>query len=308
MARLILPLLMVLCAWPAMGAVIVQLDYRFDSTGFFNNASARAALEAGINNVASHLLDTLDPIAPGPTPFGFSNKFDATIKNPSTGLDATVTDLFVPQDTLIVFVGARDLPAGVLGNGGPGGNSTSGLSDFVDGVFHRGEGETKGAAAVDFAPWGGAIAFDNVVNWSFDTSLSDPGGGLNSFITVVEHEFGHLLGFGTSDSWKNQTATIGGSLVFTGDESVKEYGSNVPLANIAHWADGLQSLVNGVPQEVVLGPSVTVGDRKEFTSLDYAGLSDIGWELDNVPESSSLLLVGVSSIGLMALIRRRLHR
>jgi hypothetical protein len=43
------------------------------------------------------------------------------------------------------------------------------------------------------------------------------------------------------------------------------------------------STVGSVAQEVVMDPALTVGTRRKFTRLDFAGLADIGWQ---VPSSS----------------------
>ncbi|MBX9655283.1 peptidase M10A and M12B matrixin and adamalysin [bacterium] len=271
--------------------VIVQIDYSYDSSGFFTNSAARHALETGIAHIASRLNDDLTAITPGPTPFGFSNHYNVAFTNPSTGTAVNIQDFAVPDKTLIVYVGARDLPGETLGIGGAGGWSLSGLPDFVESARLRGQGETQGAVAIDFAPWGGAITFDSLADWSFDTSLADPGSGFNSFISVVEHEFGHLLGYGGADSWKNKIDNVNGNLFFHGSASVAEFGGLVPLFNQSHWGDGIMSNVNGIVQEAVLDPTLTVGKRKEFSALDFAGLSDIGWEVLAVPEPSSIVLL-----------------
>jgi hypothetical protein len=274
--------------------VIVQIDYSLDTGGFFTQPQARAALETGIQNVASRLLDTLDPIAPGPTGFGFDNQFNLQFDHPSTGAPVTLRNITIPRDTLRVYVGARDLPGTTIGLGGPGGFSASGLPDFLSNIGNRGEGTTSGPTAFDFAPWGGAITFDSATNWSFDTGNSNPGGSFNSFISVVEHEFGHLLGFGTSASWNARVESTPSGLVFTGLASMDEFGGAVPLADSAHWAEGTLGKLGGGLQEAIMDPTTTVGIRKSFTKLDFAGLSDIGWEVSGIPEASPWLLVSLA--------------
>jgi hypothetical protein len=54
----------------------------------------------------------------------------------------------------------------------------------------------------------------------------------------------------------------------------------VPLsADLEHWAQGTNSVVNGtsIAQETIMTPSITDGTRKKFTALDAAALKDIGW-------------------------------
>jgi hypothetical protein len=288
---------------PVQAAVEVSIDYRFDSSGFFNNLPARLALEKGIQHIASKLQDQLLAITPGPTPFGFANEFDATFQNPSTGASTQVEDLTVPANTLILFVGARDLPNNTLGQGGPGGFGGSGTADFLQIVRRRGQGVTTGANAVDFAPWGGTLTFDSLTDWSYDTSSNDPGGTKHSFISVVEHEFGHVLGIGTAPSWDNKVLAAEGDLFFTGSASVASNGGNVPLEDDAHWADDVSSFVGPNSQLAVMNATLTQGTRRRFTELDFAALTDVGWEVVAVPEASSWILVG--SAVLFCVGRRR---
>jgi hypothetical protein len=58
------------------------------------------------------------------------------------------------------------------------------------------------------------------------------------------------------------------------------------------------STVKGVTQEAAMDPSITVGTRKLFTDLDYAGLADVGWETAAVPFefSPSLGIILVSAL------------
>ncbi|MEI6862328.1 MAG: PEP-CTERM sorting domain-containing protein [Verrucomicrobiota bacterium] len=43
-----------------------------------------------------------------------------------------------------------------------------------------------------------------------------------------------------------------------------------------------------------MDPSLTVGSRKFFTTLDFAGLQDIGWQLSAIPEPSTLVWAAVA--------------
>jgi len=82
----------------------------------------------------------------------------------------------------------------------------------------------------------------------------------------------------------------------------------VPLAGgLGHWAEGLDSFVDGVAQETSLDATIGNGVRKAFTDLDWAALSDIGWEVSPasaVPESDTYALM-LAGLGLLALARRR---
>ena len=87
------------------------------------------------------------------------------------------------------------------------------------------------------------------------------------------------------------------------------YGGPVPVtADHGHWADGMMSTIPGTStlQEPAMDPTITVGTRKYFTDLDFAGLSGIGWEVTPVPEPEHYALVaGLGLLG-FAVCRRRL--
>jgi hypothetical protein len=125
-------------------------------------------------------------------------------------------------------------------------------------------------------------------------SSASPSVGENDFLSVAIHEMAHLLGLGSAPSW--DTYVSGGQ--FIGTNSVASYGGNVPLYSDHHWAEGTMSTVKGVTQEAAMDPSITVGTRKLFTDLDYAGLADVGWETAAVPFefSPSLGIILVSAL------------
>ena len=88
----------------------IQFDYSLDSGFFAAGSQARAALVAAGSTVESLLLDELDPIIP----FG-SNTWSATFTHPSTGDFTSVSGLIVPEDTVLIFVGAHDLAGATIG-------------------------------------------------------------------------------------------------------------------------------------------------------------------------------------------------
>jgi Matrixin len=196
--------------------------------------------------------------------------------NPGTGGEAQVNNLKVPSNTLIVYVGGRaDLGGSELGHGGPGGWGASGTSSWLNTVRTRGQSGAGASTPTDFAPWGGAITFKSNVNWNFNAT--SPTSSQNDFLSVATHELGHVFGIGTADSWQNK---ISGGF-FTGSNSRTANGGANPAVDPGqgHWKQGIKSTVNGKSQEVVMDPALTVGTRRFFTRLDYAGLSDIGWQV-----------------------------
>jgi hypothetical protein len=283
------------------GQVSISFDYTYDASGFFTQ-SRRDLLNLAATSLSSRLGDSLSAIAPGGV-----NSWDASFPNPATGNQQTVNNLSISANSVVVFVGGRDLPGSTLGIGGPGGFSASGTQNWIDTLSARGQpGETTGATATEFGPWGGAVTFDTAASWYFDSDPStvESFGSLNDFYSVALHELGHVLGIGTADSWTSRIS--GGNFIGPVSMSLNN-GNPVPLADTGHWQNGLQSTLPGTPilQEVAMDPSLTVGTRKFFTDLDYAGLDDVGWDVTPVPEPYQYALVTVLGLLGFAVGRRR---
>ena len=290
-----------LTSTPHAAAITIQFDYSFDTNGFFNQQVRRDTLEAAADFFETALVDDLDAIQPGPSGFGFDNTWSVSFSHPGTGGSASVLDLAVPADTLILYAGGRNLGGSTLGQGGYGGYfGLTGTGTFVTAASTRGEGTVSGAGATDFARWGGSISFDTDSTWNFD--LTDPTFPENDFYSVALHELGHALGIGTADSWDN---LINGSNQFTGTNAVAEHGGNVPLQSGGfHWAASTMSQTfDNTAQEAAMDPNITTGTRKVFTRLDVAGLDDLGWDVNYaaIPQPTTLTLLVAAS----ALTRRR---
>ena len=238
-------------------AITIQIDYSYDTSGFFNNSAARAVMQ----QVATQLGNTLSANLAAISPSG-SNTWSETFYNPSTGSQVSVANPTVAANTIVVYVGARPINGTEAGGGGPGGYSLSGSSGWISTV------ETRGHSG--FSTWGGSIAFDSTENWFFGTTTA----GLNSntvdFMTAATHELGHVLGIGTSAQW----TSLSQNGYFVGSNAEAVYGGPVPLSTDgAHWADGI--LING--QRTVMDPILPRGTRVAWSSLDAAGLRDLGW-------------------------------
>lgn len=265
---------------PPASAVSIQFDYSFDSSGFFAVETRRTLVSAAGNTLSTLLTDSLAAINPAGT-----NEFTAITFNPG-GVDTlTLPNFDVPEDTLVVYVGGRNDISG-LGFGGPGGFSALGSAQFLETVETRGQGApTSGPSATEFAPWGGAMTFNSVANWYFDTDITtvEPFSG-SDFYSVVLHELGHVLGIGTAQSWSNLITP--GTSTFTGLKSVLAAGGPVALTtDNAHFASGTSSTVNGQSQEAAFDPSLSNNTRKHLTVLDVAALDDIGWSINGVDPS-----------------------
>ncbi len=293
-------LLCLMLAVPASSDVTLSFDYTLDTNNFFVAGSeARTSLEAAGDFFEHILQDTLDDITPYDTQWG-SNTWTADFYHPSTGVFHSINNPTIPADTLVIYVGARDLGATTLGRGGPGGYGLSTWDDlWPDMIATRGEGTTQGAGANEFAPWGGVLALDIDSTWNY-SHQTDPSWGENDLYSVILHELCHVLGVGTAASWNN-LITAGD---FTGTESVNEHGGNVPLSGTAHWDYSTNSGIfpSEFSQEAVMDPDLTQGDRKLMTYLDLAGLDDIGWEVGPAypGDANGDWSVDVSDLGVLA--------
>jgi hypothetical protein len=257
-------------------AVTIQFDYSFDTSNFFDTQAKKDLLQFAANSVANNLNNTLSAIAPSGV-----NTWSATFLDPSstTGKVQAVNNLVVPANTLIIYVGGANLSGAEKGSGGPGGFSWSGTPDWGATVEGRGQvGATQPNPTV-FSAWGGAISFQQgATDWYFGTSPSGLGATQVDFLSVATHELGHVLGIGDNIQGQ-QTAWsryVSGSTFVGPNAEAAHGGTPVPLdAAHAHWAQGTMS--GGV--EAVMTPILLTGTRKLMTPLDYAGLQDLGWNV-----------------------------
>ncbi len=285
-----------------VSAITITLDYTYDSLGFFTAAHKNVLADAA-GFLEGRLSDSLTAInSQGP------NHYNVSFFDPAnTTTNVQISNYDVAADTLVVYVGGANLSGSTLAVGGPGGFGVSGTQNFVDNAKSRGQTNAFGTGATDFAPWGGAISFDTGTNWYLDadTSTTESFSGFD-FFTVALHEMGHVLGMGGADSW---STWVSGS-VFTGPESTAVNGGNVALhTDSSHWASGTQGLADGVLQDTIMSPSIAAGQRKLYTDLDLAALSDIGWEVTPyavtpVPLPPALWLMASGMLGLLARARR----
>lgn len=252
--------------------VQIQFDYSQDENGFFDDPERRAVLEFAAQSVVSQLHDELAGISPDA-----DNSWSIDFTNPSNSGRVTINNPTISENTLVVFVGARDISA--LAFAGPGSYSASGSDEWLDLVMSRGQVGTFASPATDFAPWGGSITFDADRNWHFGVTTDGLGSNEHDFFSVAAHELGHVLGIGTSDSWERFVTGRVFTPTFSGAHTVAEYdvgSAKVPLHDYAHFDEGLKE----GDQEVAMDPSIRAGTRKPFTALDFAALADIGWEVD----------------------------
>lgn len=113
--------------------------------------------------------------------------------------------------------------------------------------------------------------------WHFDHT-TPVAVGKSDLYSVALHELMHTLGIGTAASWD----ALASGTTWYGAEAIAWHGTGEGLltADANHIAANIKSprISDGVLQEVVMDPSLTVGRRKKLTFLDLAFLSDIGWD------------------------------
>lgn len=266
-----------------VSALTIQIDYTYDTTQFFNTPAKKSAIEAVAKFYGDLIADNLLRIDAAEFP---GSSWSAQPTHPATGATLSIPNLVVPEDTIIVYVGARNLSGNTLGVGGPAGWGGSGFDAWFERIEGRG---SAGAAAqnpaeqTDHAPWGGSISFDADSTWNFSQSQNQPG---FEFIGVALHEMGHVLGIGTAYSWDNK---ISGSF-FNGAASVRSNGTAPPIQSGGGHFGGntLVSEVFGsfgrphgsVRPVLMLASSIDNGSNFDVASdLDLAGLIDCGWEI-----------------------------
>ncbi len=253
----------------------VLFDFRFDTAGFFTNHPDRiATIRAAAADVGARFSDTLTaipfPSAPGDA---WTAKFD---RPGGVGQAEQVTNLLVPANTIVVFVGARDLIGELTLESSD--RQVTGSFAWNDLVLGRGQASSYGAAATDFSPWGGSITYDLINNWHFGL---EPPGNPDEFdlYTATQKSLFHLLGFGSSEAW----ARIASGNQFFGPQAVGVFGGPVPLTSgNFEWVE--DTLSQG--QRTLMDADLEDGERIAPTALDLAAMTDIGWTLQDTSPPS----------------------
>jgi hypothetical protein len=246
----------------------VLFDFRFDDAGFFTNHPDRiATIRAAAADVGVRFSDTLAAI---PFPSTPGDSWKAEFDHPSRiSSPEEVTNLLVPANTIVVFVGARDLVGNLTQESSD--REVTGSVAWNDLGRGRGQASSFGPAATDYSPWGGSITYDLIANWHFGI---DPPGGSTEFdlYSATEKALFHLLGFGASEAWSR----VGATGQFFGPQAVAVFGGPVPLTSgNFEWQE--DTLSQG--QRTLMDADLEDGERITPTALDLAGMEDIGWTL-----------------------------
>lgn len=277
-------LLLALALTQPLAALTIRIDYTYDTTNFFDTQAKRDAVEAVAKFYGDLIQDNLLRIDAAEFP-GCS--WTANPRHPATGATLSISNLVVPEDTIIVYVGARDLGGSTLGLAGPGGwggsSVNAGWFPLLRGRGNAGAAYSNASLNTDFALWGGSMAFDIDTTWNFSQTRNLAG---VDFIKIALHEMGHVLGIGTADSWDNLISA--GS--FTGAATTHSHGSQPPIQSGNGHFDGVSlvspafgsfGMIHGNSRPVLMLPSS--GDDgvnlDVVSDLDLAALVDIGWEI-----------------------------
>ena len=246
---------------PANGNFNIEFDYRFDSSGFFNDPARRAALEAAADIWEGFIQDEFPNVPAG---------IEFTVDNPSVSGREERIVLNEEIDDLLIFVGARPLPGRTLGQAGPDGLDAAGtvFSNRINGS--------------DFQPWVGELTFDPEGNWFFDSTPNTDGDipfGQSDFISTALHEIGHILGIGTADVFEE----IGAGGAFDGPNALNVNGGRpIPLErDLSHVQEGFLN------DTVLLDPTSRNGTRELPTQVGLALLADIGYEISGFTAQGS---------------------
>lgn len=290
-------------------ALEIVIRYDLDSTGFFDQAGAKEALEAAAGFYEELIVDELEAIDPTNfTPGTPRNWFPTYLEpgDPNPRRITSASNLVVPANTIVIFAGARNLSS--TAQGGPGGVEPlpPGSIGWFNQLFNRGE---EGAIRVnnngsfssnptDFAPWGGTIFFNEGLSWNFSTT--DATGPGIDFLPAALHEIGHVLGLGNFGSVASSWIPFVSGSSFQGPLSTASNGNVAPsLSGGIHWANTVPESTtlaafnreHGLSQDSLMKPLVGSTAANIFfvaTDLDVAALQDIGWELRPAPENFSI--------------------
>lgn len=261
-------LLAALLPAPLLRGFDIQLDYTYDTLGFFADATRRNTLEAAARAWEDKLAGAQTPAIPlGTGGNTWTLSFNRPDRNGTLGsTNTSIVNKPLPANTVVLYVGGRpDVYGGYLGYA-EFSYSAFGNGAWLQTIQQRNSGER-------FASFGGAIAFDSDEEWHFDP---EPGSveafpEKTDFYTLAMHEIGHLLGFTNGSAAFNRLA-LGGR--FNGPRAMALNGGTAPDLGIGgHWPQGFRFQ----DQPMVMAPSLGWNQRAHLNPLEVAAVQDLGY-------------------------------
>jgi hypothetical protein len=282
-------------------AVAFVNDYSLDTNNFFTPAR-RTLVEFAERQLSTFLNDNLTAITPDPAN---GNTVTFTFDNTLLNLDnrnrqVNIENPTIPADTIQVYLwGLPDsrfrLP-GTLATCGPAVENIGPASSqpFRDTVLGRGQDGALATPATDTSC--AVVRMDvNQDATYYESTNPPPPNAPNDFVTLIEHELMHPLGFlgANPDGTGGNPATLrllNAEGQFTGPAVRELMGGPVsmvvPTADGgfdigSHWAPGTTVSQAGNQQPALMNPAIQNG---RISPLDIAFLRDVGWDTGPLPQ------------------------
>ncbi|NDV63141.1 hypothetical protein G0Q06_11815 [Puniceicoccales bacterium CK1056] len=258
------------------GPFRIIADYSMDSSGFFTT-ERRTTVQAVFHYFEHYLHTSFHGLGP----YG-NNTWSWRLYHPSTGELITMQNPTAYNDTIFIYLGARELGGYRLAQGGHVSAGAYGSSEFLSLINERNSTEL-------FIPWAGTISLNSTLNWHAPPHPYDPQSfsAKHDLFSTISHELCHVLGIGSKQcrSWNNDT----NNLNFTGAATMDCYGGPIPLdSSGSHWDVSVKSTVWSwyeMSQQTLVSTSTQAGKRLYMTDLDWMALRDLGHEVWKFPQN-----------------------